>query len=219
MLFSDLIANAIMKWTPDGSVSVYRKGIFAGPFPDGVQIGSNGLTLDREGRVVAAEHGNRRVSRFERDGSVTVLADHYQGKRLNSPNDVVAKRNGDIYFTDPTALYRSFPEGPSKPKQELDFNGVYRVTAAGKLDLLTKDVQYADRRGPGDTMESSMADARDNLVLKKRTLENDMRDLVTKFENETGLSITKIRLVRDEVTGNAKPVLQRTEATVELISG
>jgi hypothetical protein len=68
-------------------------------------------------------------------------------------------------------------------------------------------------------MKSPMADARDNLVLKKRTLENDLRDLVTKFENETGLSITKIRLVRDEVTGNAKPVLQRTEATVELISG
>jgi hypothetical protein len=68
-------------------------------------------------------------------------------------------------------------------------------------------------------MKAPMADARDNLVLKKRTLENDMRDLVTKFENDTGLSITKIRLVRDEVTGNAKPVLQRAEATVELISG
>jgi hypothetical protein len=68
-------------------------------------------------------------------------------------------------------------------------------------------------------MGSPMADARDALVLKKRTLENDMRDLVTKFENETGLSITKIRLIRDEVTGNAKPVLQRAEATVELISG
>jgi hypothetical protein len=75
------------------------------------------------------------------------------------------------------------------------------------------------RAARGDTMESPMADARDTLVLKKRTLENDMRDLVTKFENETGLSITKIRLIRDEVTGNAKPVLQRAEATVELISG
>jgi hypothetical protein len=70
-----------------------------------------------------------------------------------------------------------------------------------------------------DTMEAPMADARDALVVKKRTLENDLRDLVNKFEGDTGLSITKIRLVRDEVTGNAKPVLQRTEATVELISG
>jgi len=68
-------------------------------------------------------------------------------------------------------------------------------------------------------MVSPMADARDNLVIKKRTLENDLRDLVARFENETGLSVTKIRLVRDEVSGNAKPVLQRAEATVELISG
>ena len=142
LLFSDLMANAIMKWTPDGNVSVYRKGIFADSFPDGVLIGSNGLTLDREGRVVAAQHGNRRVTRFEKDGSVTVLAERYQGKRLNSPNDLVVKRNGDIYFTDPTGLYGTFPDGPSKPKQELDFNGVYRVNAARKLDVLTKEVQY-----------------------------------------------------------------------------
>ena len=87
----------------------------------------------------------------------------------------------------------------------------------GRLRVESAQWDVGDQAG--DTMESPMADARDNLVLKKRTLENDMRDLVTKFENETGLSITKIRLVRDEVTGNAKPVLQRTEATVELISG
>jgi gluconolactonase len=142
LLFSDLMANAIMKWTPDGKVSVYRSNIYAGPFPDGVQIGSNGLTLDPQGRIVAAEHGNRRVTRIEKDGSVIVLADRYQGKRLNSPNDVVGKRNGDIYFTDPTGLYRTYPDGPDKPKAELDFNGVYRVTTPGKPELLTKEVAY-----------------------------------------------------------------------------
>jgi gluconolactonase len=142
LLFSDLPANAIMKWSSSGGVAVFRKQIFTGTYPDGVLIGSNGLTLDRQGRVVAAEHGNRRISRFEKDGKTTVLADRFEGKRLNSPNDLVVKQNGDIYFTDPTGLYGAYPDGPDKPKQELDFNGVYRVTAAGNVDLLTKDVPY-----------------------------------------------------------------------------
>ena len=142
LLFSDLQNNAIMKWSPDGSVSVFRKAIFSGSYPDGVQIGSNGLTLDKQGRLVAAEHGNRRVSRIEKDGTITVLADRYEGKRLNSPNDLVCKSNGDIYFTDPPGLYRTYPEGPNAPKRELDFAGVYRVSAPGKVELVTKDVPY-----------------------------------------------------------------------------
>lgn len=143
LLFSDIPANAIMKWMQDGSVSIFRKPIYTGSYPSGVQIGSNGLTLDRQGRVIAAEHGNRSVVRFEKDGSVTVLADRYEGKRLNSPNDLVVKRNGDIYFTDPPGLYRTFPtDAKDAPHRELDFNGVYRVTPGKKLDLLTKDVPY-----------------------------------------------------------------------------
>jgi gluconolactonase len=142
LLFSDLPSNAIMKWSPDGSVSVFRKQIFSGSYPDGVQIGSNGLTLDKQGRVIAAEHGNRRVSRVEKDGTITVLADRYEGKRLNSPNDLVCKSNGDIYFTDPPGLYRTYPEVPDAPKRELDFAGVYRVTAPGKVELATKEVPY-----------------------------------------------------------------------------
>jgi gluconolactonase len=142
LLFSDLQNNAIMKWSPDGSVSVFRNAIFSGSYPDGVQIGSNGLTLDKQGRVVAAEHGNRRVSRIEKDGTITVLADHYQGKRLNSPNDLVCKSNGDVYFTDPPGLYRTYPEGPDAPKRELDFAGVYRVSAPGTVELVTRDVPY-----------------------------------------------------------------------------
>jgi gluconolactonase len=143
LLFSDIPANSIMKWTPDGNVSIFRKSIFTGTYPDGVLIGSNGLTLDRQGRVVAAEHGNRRVARYEKNGSTTVLADHYEGKLLNSPNDLVVKKNGDVYFTDPPGLVRTYPpDAKNIPKQELDFNGVYRITTAGNLDLLTKDVPY-----------------------------------------------------------------------------
>ncbi len=143
LLFSDIPANAIMKWTPDGNVSVFRKQIFSGTFPDGVLIGSNGLTLDRQGRVVAAEHGNRRVARYDKDGAVTVLSDRFEGKRFNSPNDLVVKRNGDVYFTDPTGLSRNYPaDAKDIPTPELGFNGVYRISAAGKLMLLTKDMPY-----------------------------------------------------------------------------
>ncbi len=142
LLYSDLPSNAVMKWTPGGMPEVFRKPVFEGSFPDGVQIGTNGLALDPQGRLVAAEHGGRRITRREKDGKIVVLADKYEGKRLNSPNDVVVKNNGDVYFTDPTGLYRTYPDGPDKPKQELDFNGVYRISAAGKLELLTKEIQY-----------------------------------------------------------------------------
>lgn len=142
LLFSDLPANAILKWSPNGVVSVFRKPVFSGKYPDGVQIGSNGLTLDKQGRLIAAEHGNRRVTRTEKDGTITVLADRYEGKRLNSPNDLICKSNGDIYFTDPPGLYRTYPEGPDTPKRELDFNGVYRITAPGKIELVAKDIPY-----------------------------------------------------------------------------
>jgi gluconolactonase len=145
LLFSDIPKNSIMKWTPDGKVVAIRTSIFPDAFPQGVGvlIDTNGLSLDGQGRIVAAEHGNRRVSRFEKNGSVTVLADRYQGKRLNSPNDLVIKRNGDIYFTDPPGLLRTYPaDAQDKPTQELDFNGVYRITTKGKLDLVAKDVPY-----------------------------------------------------------------------------
>ena len=143
LLFSDIPANAIMKWTPGGSLTVFRKPIFARDFSQGIQIGSNGLTLDRQGRLIACEHGNRRVSRIEKNGSLSTLADRYEGKRLNSPNDVVCRRNGDIYFTDPNSVARNNPPDPNGDfKTELGFNGVYRVTAAGKLELMTRDVFY-----------------------------------------------------------------------------
>ena len=122
LLFSDIPANTIYKWTPDGELEKYRS-------PSG---NSNGLTLDSLARLVACEHGNRRVSRTEPDGQIVVLADKYQGKRLNSPNDLVVKSDGSTYFTDP-------PYGVQPDERELDFQGVYRIAPDGTLILLVDD--------------------------------------------------------------------------------
>ena len=138
LLFSDIPRNEIHQWTPDGAVTLFRKpsGYDGNDAPDGAFIGSNGLTRDQQGRLLICEHGNARVTRLEKDGSLTVLAGAYDGKRLNSPNDIVQKSNGDIYFTDP-------PYGLVKqdedPRKELDFNGVFRLSN-GSLHLLHRDL-------------------------------------------------------------------------------
>jgi len=126
LLFSDPNANRIYRWTSDGQVSVYRtksgyKGANIGEYH---QPGSNGLTLDREGRLTIDEHGNRRVTRLERTGALTVLADRYQGKRLNSPNDLVYRSDGALYFTDPPF---GLPRVYDDPRKELPFSGVFCV--------------------------------------------------------------------------------------------
>lgn len=134
VLFSDIPNNRIMKWSPDGKVEEFRKPSgYTGPAaPEGSYIGSNGLTLDKEGRLIVCEHGDRRVTRLEKDGKLTVLADKYQGKRLNSPNDAVYRSDGSLYFTDPP--YGLFDE----KAKELDFQGIYRLAPDGKLALLNK---------------------------------------------------------------------------------
>jgi gluconolactonase len=130
LLLSDL--NEIMKWSPTDGLSEFRHRTFEGPAPAGIRVGTNGLTLDRQGRVVAVEHGDRRVVRFEKNGKITVLADQYMGRRFNSPNDLVIKRNGDVYFTDPAYLAQSAPTVPEF-RQELEVTGVYRVTTTGNV--------------------------------------------------------------------------------------
>ena len=122
LLFSDIPAGRIYRWSGDGPAQVWRE-------PSG---NSNGLTLDHERRLIACEHGNRRVSRTEADGAVVVLAERYEGKRLNSPNDVVVKSDGTIYFTDP-------PYGVEPEEQEQPCNGVYRIAPGGRLELLLDD--------------------------------------------------------------------------------
>jgi gluconolactonase len=147
LLFSDIPANVINKWTPDGKVSVFVKPSgFTGTDPSDVGsqnnngkevvtlIGSNGLTLDRQGRIVLAAHGDRDIVRIDKNGQRTVLADRYDGKRLNSPNDLVYKADGALYFTDPPYGLR---KGDDDPKKELPFNGVY-LLKEGKLQLLDR---------------------------------------------------------------------------------
>jgi len=138
LLFSDPNANSIYRWTPDGQVSVFRtKSGYAG-FDIGEynQPGSNGLTLDKEGRLTIDEHGNRRVVRMERTGFITVLADRYEGKRLNSPNDLVYRSDGALFFTDP---YFGLPKFKDDPRKELPFSSVFCLIS-GKLLLVTKEL-------------------------------------------------------------------------------
>lgn len=140
LLFSDVPNNAIIKWKSQEGASVFLKpsGYTGSESFTGREPGSNGLTFDAEGRLVFCQHGDRRVSRLEKDGSKTTLVDNYQGKRLNSPNDLVYKSNGDLYFTDPPfGLPRTFDD----PKKELPYQGVYRLSRAGNLTLLTTEVR------------------------------------------------------------------------------
>jgi gluconolactonase len=138
LLFSDPNANTIYRWSPDGGVSVFRtKSGYAGvDVGDYGQPGSNGLTLDPQGRIAINEHGRRRVVRQERNGVVTVLADRFEGKRLNSPNDLVYKSDGALYFTDPPF---GLPKLFDDPRKELPHSGVYRV-ADGRVQLLTREL-------------------------------------------------------------------------------
>jgi gluconolactonase len=132
LLWSDIPNDRMMRWDEEtGAVGVFRK-------PSGF---ANGNTRDREGRLVTCEHGARRVTRTEHDGTITVLAEGYQGKRLNSPNDVVVKSDGSIWFTDPPFGILSDYEG-HKAAPELPTH-VYRVDgASGALSVVAADIAY-----------------------------------------------------------------------------
>jgi gluconolactonase len=138
LLFSDIPRNSVMKWKEGEGISVWLKPSgYTGQEPYGREPGSNGLAVDAQGRLISCEHGDRRISRLETGGGKRTLADNYMGKRLNSPNDLVVKSNGDIYFTDPPY---GLPKGWDDPRRELDFCGVYLLSTDGKLSLLTKEL-------------------------------------------------------------------------------
>ncbi len=138
LLFSDIPRNSIMKWTEAEGVTLFLKPSgFTGRVDYGREPGSNGLTLDHDGRLVACEHGDRRISRLEKDGGKKTLIDSYLGKRLNSPNDLAYKSNGDLYFTDPPY---GLPKNWDDSRRELDFCGVYRLSSDGKVTLLNKEL-------------------------------------------------------------------------------
>jgi len=141
LYFSDIPANAVYRWRPGDKPEIFlTPSGYTGTAPfTGREPGSNGLLFDREGRLVLCEHGDRRIGRIEKDGRHVTLADRYEGKRLNSPNDVVQRANGDLYFTDPPF---GLPGTFTDPARELDYAGVYRLTPDGELTLLTKELTH-----------------------------------------------------------------------------
>jgi gluconolactonase len=128
LLFSDMPGDHLRKWSPERGIETFRKPCHM----------SNGLTYDRQGRLLTCEHAKSRVTRTEADGRVVAIATHYAGQELNSPNDIVCTRDGGIYFTDPPYGRAKF-YGVERP-QTLSFQGVYRVGAdAGRPELLVDD--------------------------------------------------------------------------------
>lgn len=154
LMFAVIPANEIRQWSPGKDATVFMKPSgYTGSAPyGGPEPGSNGMTLDRDGRVSVAGHARRNVWRLETldpHGTITVLADSYQGKKLNSPNDLVYRSDGSLYFTDPP--YGLPTQGDSDPLKELQVNGVYRIPNArqhkpgappdrDKLQLIIKDL-------------------------------------------------------------------------------
>ncbi len=129
LLFSDIPNNRILRWTPEVGITTYRD-------PSNY---ANGHTRDRQGRLVSCEHGTRRVTRTELDGRITVIADNYQGKPLNSPNDVVVKSDGTIWFSDPHYGIMTNYEGFAA--KEENARVVYRVSTDGTLTQMVTDMQ------------------------------------------------------------------------------
>jgi sugar lactone lactonase YvrE len=130
LLFSDIRGDTMYQWTPKEGMTTFRH-------PSGK---SNGNALDKQGRLVTCEHFNRRISRTEPDGSIVTLASHYNGKRLNSPNDIIVKSDGSIYFTDPPYGLIIERQKGWEELQELGYYGVFRLSPDGKtLTLLIDD--------------------------------------------------------------------------------
>ena len=139
LLFSDVVRNTIYRWKQGEGERVFlRRSGYTGAAPfRGPEPGSNGLALDGEGRLVFCRHGDRSIARLERDGRITTLADRFGGRRLNSPNDLVFRSNGDLYFTDPPF---GLPGTFTDPAKEQPFQGVYRLRPDGTVDLLTREL-------------------------------------------------------------------------------
>jgi gluconolactonase len=138
LLFSDIPRNAIYRWKEGEGVSLFMQPSgYTGVVEYGWEPGSNGLTLDPQGRLALCEHGDRRVSLLHADGGKQTLADRYEGKRLNSPNDCVFDAQGNLFFTDPPY---GLPGNFDDFRRELDFCGVYRLSRDGELSLLTGEL-------------------------------------------------------------------------------
>jgi gluconolactonase len=141
VVFSDVPENIVYRWTPGAAkAEVFLKpsGMTV-PTPGFQEQGSNGLTVDAKGDLILCQHGDRRVARLVGEGKFETIADRYDGKRFSSPNDVIIRKNGDIYFTDPPYGLAKLNDSPLK---EMPFNGVYRVDGSGKVTLLTREISF-----------------------------------------------------------------------------
>ena len=124
--FSDVVGNVVRQWSPDGKViEILRPGGYDGhSLPAGGFNGPNGSTRSTDGSVVLCQHGNRRIVRIDSKMNITTVVDHFEGKKLNAPNDLVYRSDGSLYFTDPPY---GLPKGDDDPAKELPFNGVFKL--------------------------------------------------------------------------------------------
>jgi gluconolactonase len=147
LLFSDIPKNTVYRWKEGEGLSIFLRpaGYNTGTTPPGRELGTNGLTFDAKGQLVVADHGNRGISRWNDSlFTRTVVVDRFEGKRFNSPNDLLWAPNGDLYFTDPSYGLRGLNADPSK---ELPFNGVFRLSAGGQLSTVTRELTFPNGIG------------------------------------------------------------------------
>jgi gluconolactonase len=178
LYFSDVPKNVVWGWGDfPGLDMILQPSGNTHPKPG---QGSNGLTLDTEGRLVLAQHGDRRVSRLEADGSFTILAEYYKWHRFNSPNDLVYHSNGDLYFTDPPY---GLEGGNSSPAKELPFNGVFRVSKSGTVTLLDDQLTYPNGIAfPPDekTLYVGVSDSQNPVLMAYQVKADGTLDLKTR---------------------------------------
>ena len=139
LYFSDVPQNVVFKWQPGvGTREFLHPSGYTGHELTNAQ-GANGLAIDKQGRLVLCQHGDRRIARWDPKNGFTTVAQYYKFRRFNSPNDLAIKSNGDIYFTDP--IY-GLPGGEKDPNRELTISGVYRVNSKGEVSLLISDLTF-----------------------------------------------------------------------------
>jgi gluconolactonase len=139
LVFSEIPSNTVMKWVEGEGVSKwFSPSGYTGTSDYGAEPGSNGLMFDPDGQLISCEHGDRRLSIMIKDGGKKTLADNYNGKRFNSPNDVTRASNGNFYFTDPPY---GLPDRFTDPRREMDYCGVYLLRPSGEVVLMTKEIE------------------------------------------------------------------------------
>lgn len=193
LIFSDIPRNSIMRWDAKSGARLFLKPSgYTGRVARGGESGSNGLVLDRKGRLILCQHGDRRVARLDSswdnpEPKFVTLADRYEGKRLNSPNDAVVDSKGNIYFTDPPY---GMEKGMDDPAKELPFQGVFRISPEGKLTLLTSELERPNGIGLSpDDKTLYVANSHDPrpVIMAYRLLKNGRLDKGREFFNAKAL--------------------------------